>query len=156
MTRDRRSHGNLALAAVLAVAVALSAGACLDASPPSQARAEISGPEGTEVRVITSTRFISESQGSTDPTSPDTTGVSVQVVTADTSRHALPATVNRALTETQRIYINVALPDSVAASADGAVDAEMQLFVDGEVEARTRADLVERAMQATFTSFVSG
>ena len=156
MTRDRRSHGNLALAAVLAVAVAFVGGACLDASPPSQARAEISGPEGTEVRVITSTRFVSESQGSTDPTSPDTTGVNVQVVTADTSRQALPATVNRALTETQRIYINVALPDSVAASADGAVDAEMQLFVDGEVEARTEADLVERAMQATFTSFVSG
>lgn len=156
MTPDRRSHRNLALAAVLTAAVALAGGACLDASPPSQARAEISGPEGTDVRVITSTRFVSESQGSTDPTSPDTTGVNVRLVTADTARRTLPATVTRSLTETQRIYMNVALPDSVAASADGTVEAEMQLFVDGEVKTRTEADLVERAMQATFTSFVDG
>lgn len=139
----------------LAAAAALAGTACTGVSARSQARAEISGPDGTPVQVVTSTRFVQE-QTSTSPTSPNTTGTNVSLVTADTTRRTLPATVTQALTETQRFYIRVALTDSAEASADGPVDAEMRLLVDGEQKARAQNDLVERALQIAYRSFTAG
>lgn len=141
------------LVVILAAAVAVAAAACTDVSARSQARAEISGPDGTSVQVVTSTRFVQEQTSSS--TSPDTVGTSVSLLTADTIRRTLPATVNQSLTETQRFYIRVALSDSAAASADGPVDAEIQLLVDGEQKARAENDLLESALEIAYRSFVA-
>lgn len=152
MTRHLRRPS---LVVILAAAVAVATTACTDVSARSQARAEISGPDGTPVQVVTSTQFVQE-QTSSSPTSPDTASTSVSLVTADTIRRTLPATVTQSLTETQRFYIRVALTDSAAASADGPVDAEMQLLVDGEQKARAQNDLLERALQIAYRAFVAG
>lgn len=152
MTRHLR---RLSLVGSLAAAVAVAGAACMDVPTRSQARAEISGPDGTPVRVVTSTDFVKEQEVSS-PTTPDTTGRGVRVVSADTSRRTLPTTVTQSLTETQRFYIRVALTDSAEAAADGPVDAEIQLLVDGEERARVQNDLVETALSIAFTSFVAG
>lgn len=151
-TADRRTTAAVTL---LAAAAALAAGACTDVSERSQATAEISGPDETSVRVITSTDFVRGSQGTTDPTVPDTSGVSVNLVSADTTERTLPAEVSQALTETQRFFINVALTDSAEAGADGPVEAEMRVLVDGEQRARVQSDLLDIPLQVVFTSFVS-
>lgn len=153
MTRTSTSHRSFALAALLAATVAVAGTACTDVSVPEQARAEISGPDGTQVRVITSTDFIQGEQTSPDPTVPDTGGIAVRMFSADTVQRTLPTTVNRSLTETRRIHVQVTLQDSAASSP---VEAELQLLVDGEEKARASGDLFERALRVSFTSFVSG
>jgi len=153
MTRTSTSHRSFALAALLAATVAVAGTACTDVSVPEQARAEISGPDGTQVRVITSTDFIQGEQSSPDPTVPDTGGIVVRMFSADTVQRTLPTTVNRSLTETRRIHVQVTLQDSAASSP---VEAELQLLVDGEEKARASGDLFERALRVSFTSFVSG
>lgn len=155
MTRRIRPRGPascLALAAVLVVAGA----ACVDVSERSQATAEISGPDDTPVRVITSTDFVRGAESTTDPSEPDTAGISVSLISADTSERELPATVNQQLTDTQRFFINVALTDSAESSADGPVEAEMRVMVDGEERAQVQSDLLDIPLQVIFTSFVSG
>lgn len=156
MTSESPDHRSLALAALLPVALALAGAGCADVSAPSQARAEISGPDGTPVEVITSTRFVQEGQTSPDPTVPDTGGVSVSLISADTLRRTLPATIDRSLTETQRIFVHVSLPDSAASETAEPVDADLRLFVDDESKARSTGDLLQRALQVSYTSFVSG
>ena len=156
MTRTSTSHRSFALAALLAATVAVAGTACTDVSVPEQARAEISGPDGTQVRVITSTDFIQGEQTSPDPTVPDTGGITVRMFSADTVQRTLPTTVNRSLTETRRIHVQVTLQDSAAAASSSAVESELQLLVDGDEKARASGDLLEQALRVSFTSFVSG
>lgn len=145
----------LSLVAALAVTTALAGTACMDVGSRSQARAEISGPDGTAVQVVTSTQFVQE-QNASGAFQPDTGGTSVNLITADTARRSLPTTVDQSLTETQRFYVEVALTDSAETEATEPVDAEMQLLVDGEQKARVQNDLLERALRIAFRSFVSG
>lgn len=156
MTRTNTSHRSFALAALLAATVAVAGTACTDVSVPEQARAEISGPDGTQVRVITSTDFIQGEQSSPDPTVPDTGGIVVRMFSADTLQRTLPTTVNRSLTETRRIHVRVTLQDSAASESSSAVEADLQLLVDGDEKGRASGDLLERALRVSFTSFVSG
>lgn len=149
------SAPRLLLVAGLTVTLALAGTACMDVTSRSQARAEISGPNGVAVQVVTSTQFV-QGQDASGPLSPDTTGTSVNLVTADTTSRNLPTTVTQSLTETQRFYVEVALTDSAEADASGPVDAEMQLLVDGEQKAQVQNDLLENALRIAFTSFVSG
>lgn len=136
----------------LTLAVALVAGACLGVDTRGSATAEITGPDGTSVRLVTSTRF-SRSQASPG-LGPDTAGVDVQLIEADTSRQTIPATVSRQLTDTQRIYVQVALTDSAAASGSGPLQTEIALTIDGEERARASGDLRETPLAVSFTSFV--
>lgn len=142
------------LGLLLAAAVGLTATACLDVSERSQARAEISGPDGTQVQVITSTEFV-QSQQPRDPGTPDT-AIDVQLLTADTLERELPSTVTQSLTSTQRFFIFVSLADSAAAAAGDPVQAELRLLIDGDQRARATGDLLEEPLQVSFTSFVAG
>lgn len=137
----------------VALAVALAGAACLGVSTRGRAQAEITGPDGTPVRVITSTRF---REKQTSPgLGPDTAGVGVQLLAADTSRHTLPTSVSRQLTETQRIFVQVALTDSAAASGSGPVQAELRLKIDGDQRARAAGNLRETPLSVSFSSFVA-
>lgn len=142
----------LALGA-LALAVALTAGACLGVETRGRATAEITGPDGTPVRVITSTRFTRRQ--ASPGMGPDTAGVNVRLLSADTSRQTIPADVSRQLTDTQRIYVQVALTDSAAASGSGPLQAEVKLTIDGEQRARAAGDLRDTPLAVSFTSFVA-
>lgn len=137
----------------LVLAVALAAGACLGVETRGRATAEITGPEGTPVRVITSTRFTrtQASQG----LGPDTAGIDVRLLEADTSSQAIPASISRQLTDTQRIYVQVALTDSAADAGGGPLQTEVQLTIDGEERARASGDLRETPLAVSFSSFVA-
>lgn len=141
---------------VVATALAaLAATACLDVSERSRATAEISGPEGTAVEVVTSTQFV-RTQGTSDPTSPDTASLDVRLVTSDTVEREIPAVVERELTQTQRIFVGVVLADSAAAAAGEPIEAEVRLLVDGEQRGIVTGDLLVRPLEVSFASFVSG
>lgn len=140
----------LALGA-LALAVALAAGACLGVETRNRASAEITGPDGTPVRVITSTRF-TRTQASPG-LGPDTAGVDVRLLEADTSSQTLPASISRQLTDTQRIYVQVALSDSAAGG--GPLETEIQLNIDGEERARASGDLRDTPLAVSFLSHVA-
>lgn len=137
----------------LALAVTLAAGACLGVDTRGRATAEISGPDGTPVRVITSTRF-TRTQASPG-LGPDTAGVNVRLLAADTSSETLPTSISRQLTDTQRIYVQVALTDSAAASGDGPLQTEVQLIIDGEQRARAAGDLRDTPLAVSFLSYVA-
>ena len=145
------------LSFVVSLAVAMAGTACvMDVSTRSEARAEISGPDGTPVQVVTSTRFVGDRESS-PPAFPDTTETSLRPITADTSRRTLPDTVTRSLTETQMFYIRVVLVDSAEVSADGPVNATMRLLIDGEEHGQVENDLVQSALQIAFSSsFMTG
>lgn len=139
-------------AGALVLGVAFAAAACLGISTRGQASAEITGPDGTSVMVVTSTQF-TQTQGSSG-LAPDTAGADVRILTADTSRHTIPATVSRELTDTQRIYLKVALDDSASASGSGPLDSEIRLDIDGEQRASASGDLRETPLVVSFTSYV--
>lgn len=142
----------LALGA-LALAVVLVAGACLGVETRNRASAEITGPDGTQVRVVTSTRF-TRTQASPGLGS-DTAGVDVRLLAADTSSQALPTSISRQLTDTQRIYVQVALTDSAAAEGGGPLQTEIQLSIDGEERARATGDLRDTPLAVSFLSRVA-
>lgn len=146
------SRRQLGLALAVA-AVGLAGAACLGVSLKGRAQAEITGPDGTPVRVITSTSFTRRQGG--PGVGPDTAGVDVRLLNADTSRHSIPTTVSRQLTDTQRIFVQVALTDSAAAAGGEPLQAEIQLIIDGEQRARASGDLRETPLAVSFTSFVA-
>lgn len=156
MSRTSPDRRFLALAAIVAAGLVLAAGACTDVSVRSEARAEISGPDDTPVRLVTSTEFVRSGGSTSDPTAPDTTGIQVSLITADTSERRMPATVSQSLTESQRFYIQAVVTDSATLAERDSVEAQMQLFVDGDRRGSVRGDLLEGPLEITFTSFVSG
>lgn len=122
-------------------------------APPDRerVRAEIEGPENVPVQVVASTQFV---QG----TSTSQTGGSVEteLLGADTTGVALPSTVERELTETDRFYIEVAMTDSTGEKAGtGPIAVQVKLFVDDEQRATVSGDLRETSVKTSFRSFVS-
>lgn len=142
------------LGIAVVVASTLVGAACLGVSTRSRAEAEITGPDGTPVRVITSTRFTRQ-RGASSGLGPDTAGIDVRLLDADTSGHSLPTSVARELTDTQRIFVKVALSDSAADEGEGPVEAELQLLVDGDQQAQAAGNLRDGPLSVSFTSFVA-
>lgn len=137
------------------VAAALTAllGACISGPGPREsARAEVSGPDGVPVRLITSTEFV-YSRGS-GGTSPDTSGA--DLFAADTSFRELPFEVSADISETRRYFVRVSMsPETDSVAGSGSIDTSIQLFVDGETETEASGDLRENSVQVIFQSFTN-
>lgn len=138
---------------VLAASLTTLLGACIsDPGPRETARAEVSGPDGVPVRLITSTRF-AFSQGSSG-TTPDST--SAQLFAADTTFREMPFEVSANIRETRRYLVRVSMaPETDSVAGTGPIDTSVQLFVDGEKETQASGNLRENSVQVIFQSFTN-
>lgn len=136
----------------LAAALTTLLGACIsDPGPRESARAEVSGPDGVPVRLITSTEF-TYSQNA--PGTPDST--SAQLFAADTSFREVPFEVSADIGQTRRYLVRISMAprtDSVAGS--GPIDTSILLFVDGDEETEASGDIRENSVQVIFQSFTN-
>jgi len=137
----------------LAVSLTTLLGACIsDPGPRETARAEVSGPDGVPVRVITSTRF-AFSQNTTG-TTPDSTAV--QFFAADTAFREFPFEVSANIEETRRYLVRVSMaPETDSVAGTGPIDTSVLLFVDGDEESEASGDLRESSVQVVFQSFTN-
>lgn len=139
----------------MAVAAGLSMllGACIsDPGPRESARAEVSGPDGVPVRLITSTEF-TVSQNSTG-TPQDSTAA--QLFSADTTFRELPFEVSADIGQTRRYLVRVSMaPETDSVAGSGSIDTSILLFVDGEEETQASGDLRESSVQVIFQSFTN-
>lgn len=144
--RDRRR-----IAGAAALILVLAASACLGPPDRERARAEVGGPDGVPVQVVTSTEFV---QG---PVSGRTGGTRTEIISADSADRSLPVTVRQELTETSRFYIRVAMTDSTAEVAGtGPIPVQVRLFIDGEQQSAVSGDLREQPLETSFTSVSAG
>lgn len=143
--------GGVALgAALLATGAALLAG-CLSPEERSRARAELSGPNGLPVRVVTSTRFDAATVR-TGPGAPDTTGVALR--SADTVVVELPGTVEQDISSTGRFLVEVTgTKETFEQAGSGPINVQMDVFIDGEQRANSSGDLRETFLRFIFQSF---
>ena len=138
---------------VLATALTTLLGACIsNPGPRETARAEVSGPDGVPVRLITSTQF-AISQNSTG-TTPDSTAA--QLFSADTTFREFPFEVSANIQETRRYLVRVSMaPETDSVAGTGPIDTSVQLFVDGERETEASGNLRESSVQVIFQSFTN-
>lgn len=141
------------LSVVVAAALTTLLGACISGPGPREsARAEVSGPDGVPVRLITSTEFVYQ-QGS-GGTSPDTAGA--ELFAADTSFRELPFEVSADISETRRYYVRVSMsPETDSVAGSGSIDTSIQLFVDGEKKTEASGNLRENSVRVIFQSFTT-
>lgn len=138
---------------VVALVLAAALGACIsDPGPRESARAEVSGPDGVPVRLITSTEF-AVSQSTTGAPQDST---AVQLFAADTTFRELPFEVSADIERTRRYLVRVSMaPETDSVAGSGPIDTSILLFVDGEQETRASGDLRERSVQVLFQSFTN-
>lgn len=146
-----RARSSPGLVIVLATAVTTLLGGCIsDPGPRESARAEVSGPDGVPVRLITSTEFaISQTSAGTTPDS-----TAVQLLSADTTVRELPFEVAADIRETRRYLVRVSMaPQTDSVAGSGPIDTSVLLFVDGDRKSEASADLRENSVQVVFQSF---
>lgn len=147
-----RPRLRLPFAAALALGLVTLLGACISGIDSREsARAEVSGPDGLPVRLITSTEFV---QTQTQPGTPDSLGV--QIFSADTSFRDLPFEVSEDISATRRYLVRVSqAPETDSVADSGSIDASIVLYIDGERRSEATGDLRESSVQVLFQSFTN-
>lgn len=140
------------VAGALALALTTALGACISGpGPRERARAEVSGPDGLPVRLITSTEFVRlQTTGET----PDS--LSVQLFSADTSVRELPFETSADISASRRFLVRVSMaPETDSVADPGSIDASILLFIDGDERSEASGDLRESSVQVIFQSFTN-
>lgn len=155
MTRRAPSRSRLSpyLPIGLAAGLSILLGACIsDPGPRESARAEVSGPDGVPVRLITSTEFAVSQNTSGAPQ--DSTAA--QLFSADTTFRELPFEVSADIQQTRRYLVRVSMaPETDSVAGSGTIETSVLLFVDGEEETEASGDIRENSVQVIFQSFTN-
>lgn len=117
-----------------------------DTTEAVRARAEIAGPSGEEVEVITSKSF------AVNTGTVDTAASRVDLLAADTGRMTLPVEREFDIRSTRRFFIRVGPPEAADGGGGNPLEVTLRVFIDDRRRFDQTADLRRRPLRFVFVS----